>query len=69
MFLSDSHSDGTHSHPLRRHIYNNRMKTQTHLDLKWSDGEHVSASVHLQLNYSLILKKKKIRVGFLCVLT
>ncbi len=23
MFLSDSYSDGTHSHPLQRHIYQN----------------------------------------------
>ncbi len=30
MFLSDSHSDGTHSHPLLRHISTNLMKTQAH---------------------------------------
>ncbi len=33
MFLSDSHSDGTHSHPLLRHISPNLMKKQTHPDL------------------------------------
>jgi len=30
MFLSDSHSDSTHSHPLLRHISTNLMKTQAH---------------------------------------
>ncbi len=33
MFLSDSHSDGTHS--LQRHISTNLMKKQTHSDLIW----------------------------------
>ncbi len=36
MFLSDSQSDGTHSHaehPLLRHISTNLMKKQTHPDL------------------------------------
>ncbi len=28
MFLLDSHSDGTHSHPLLRHISTNLMKKQ-----------------------------------------
>ncbi len=31
MFLSDSHSDGTHSHPLLRHISTNLMKTHGNL--------------------------------------
>ncbi len=38
MFLSDSHSDGTHS-LMQRHIYTNLMKKQTHPHLGWPKGE------------------------------
>ncbi len=44
MFLSDSHSDGTHSHPLLRHVSPNLMKKQTPLHLRWSKDEHIWAN-------------------------
>ncbi len=40
MFLSDSHSDGTHSLPLLRHISPNLMKKQTHPHLRVSELRH-----------------------------
>ncbi len=44
MFLSDSHSDGTHSHPLLRHISTNLMKKQSLIS---AEGELIfPANVH-----------------------
>ncbi len=41
MFLSDSHCNGTHSHPLLRHIFTNLIKKQTHSNLGWTEGERI----------------------------
>ncbi len=43
MFLSDSHSDGTHSLQSIHcwDISTNLMKTHTHPDLRWTEGEHI----------------------------
>ncbi len=49
MFLSDSHSDGTHS-LMQRHISPNLMKKHTHPDLRWTEGEHIfifGRTIHL----------------------
>ncbi len=64
----DSHSDGTHS--LQRihwwvsdvmlHFSKSvLMKKQTHLHLRWPEGEYISANLHFWVNYSFKTKTER----------
>ncbi len=64
MFLSDSHSDGTHSSIdetlMQRHISTNLMKKQTHPDLGWAEGWAHSQHIFLfgwTIHFNMEIKK------------